>query len=365
MFSTGGKFIRKIYSQFSRWRLYENSRKLADQFREKVVKRKGFSVLNEKLIRQMKAYAASEFGNEAYWRWLALYTEIRGEFMEGWIPDDYYELEWIPAQNPQSSSALSLIKSFDHRLFPGYTIRPLALRIGGHFYNSRYEKISNKEFYDRLDAFSSEVVIKEDCGPSGTGLVFKHSGEVSEEDFGDSLNYVIQPAVEQHDEMKKLSVNSVNTIRVVTLLEPGRGVECFFTSLKFGISDSKVDNVNMGGRFLLLDRDGVVISNPYDELGLECGECVASGFNYRGFRVPSYRKAVELCKELHLSYPYTRFIAWDVYIDAASVPTIIEWNARLPGMWVNEAVAGPLWRNRESVEIIKEMEISNRCTINV
>ena len=344
--SEAGSIIRKSYNQFENWRRYSNSRKLADRLRKKVIKRKGSSVADGKMIKLIKNYAASEFGDENYWHWLALYTEIRGEFLEGWIPDDYYAFELIPALNPENVSTLSLIKSFDHRLFPGHTIRPEAVRINGHFYNPQYEVISKTDLYNRLNEFNAEVVIKQDCGPSGTGLVFKHSRDVSESDFRDSFNYVIQPAVEQHDEMKKLSSSSVNTIRVLTIFEPGRGAECFFTSLKFGISDSRVDNVNMGGRFLMLDRDGVVTSNPYNELGLECRECMASGFVYKGFRVPSFRKAVEICKEQHLNYPYTRLIAWDVFIDAATAPKIIEWNARLPGMWVNEAVAGPLWSKR-------------------
>jgi len=329
--------------------MYANSRKQADLFREKVTERKGFSVVDDQMIRQIKEYAVSEFGDENYWYWLALYTEVRGEFLEGWTPDDYYEFEWIPALNPHHVSGLSMIKSYDHRLFSGHTVRPVAVRIAGHFYNPWYEKIRRAEFYEWLNAFNSEVVIKQDCGPSGTGLVFKHSRSVSERDFTDSFDYVIQPAVKQHDEMEKLSGNSVNTIRVVTLLKPGRGAECFFTSLKFGVNDSRVDNVNMGGRFLLLDREGVVTSNPYDELGLECRECIASGFEYKGFRVPSFRRAVEICKEQHLKFPYTRFIAWDIYIDSDSDPKIIEWNARLPGMWVNEAVAGPLWNKGDSV----------------
>jgi len=358
MIRLSGAMIRKGYNRFERWRRYENSRKLADLFREKVTERKGFSVLDVKMIRQIKEYAASEFGDANYWHWLALYTEIRGEFLEGWTPDDYYEFEWIPALNPHHVSGLSMIKSYDHRLFSGHTIWPVAVRIAGHFYNPRYEKIRKAEFYERLKAFNSEVAIKQDCGPSGTGLVFKHSRSVSERDFTDSFDYVIQPVVKQHDEMEKLSGNSVNTIRVITLLKPGREAECFFTSLKFGINDSRVDNVNMGGRFLLIDRNGVVTSNPYDELGLECRECIASGFEYKGFRVPSFRRAVEICKEQHLKFPYTRFIAWDIYIDADSEPKIIEWNARLPGMWVNEAVAGPLWEKRESVAERKNLGVA-------
>ena len=357
-FSKAGETIRKGYNRFEKWRKYANSRKQADLFRKKVTERKGFSVLNSKLNRQIRMYAASRFGDESYWHWLALYTEIRGEFVEGWTPDDYYTFEWLPSLNSQIDSGLSLIKSFDHRLFPDHTVQPLLLRINGAFYKPGHEKISTVECYNLLDQFDSEVVIKQDCGPSGKGLIFKPSRKVTENDFNDSYNYVIQPAVEQHHEMNKLSASSVNTIRVVTLLEPGGDVYPFFTSLKFGVGDSKVDNVNMGGRFLLLDADGVVRSNPHDELGLECSTCIASGFKYKGLRVPSYRRAVEVCKEQHVKFPYTRFIAWDIYIDKQSSPKIIEWNARLPGMWVNEAVAGPLWAKRQSDEKRMAMEFA-------
>jgi len=357
-----GSAVRKGYEKFEKWRKYSNSREQADRFRADVTERKGFSILNEKLIRQIKEYAYSQFGENDYWHWLALYTEIRGEFIEGWVPDDYYTFEWIPTMNPENVSGLSLIKSFDHRLFPGHTIQPVAVRINGQNFDHNQKRISNTEFYRLMKQLRSEVVIKKDCGPSGTGLFFRNSVELLENDFKDSYSYVIQPVVEQHDEMKKLSDRSVNTVRVVTFLKPCGKVQNFFTSLKFGVNGLRVDNVNMGGRFLLLDPDGVVTSNPFNELGLECRECIESGFEYRGFRVPSFRKAVELCKEQHLNFPYTRFIAWDVFIDKETDPRIIEWNARLPGMWVNEAVAGPLWTNGDS--LTNQGSINNTSNVN-
>jgi len=358
--SDAGAIIRNGYNRFEKWRTYSNSRKQADRLREKVIRKKGYTVADDTLIGHIKEYAANVFGDQNYWHWLALYTEIRGEFLEGWIPDDYYSFEWILAMNPRNISGLSMIKSFDHRLFPDHAISPIALRINGNLYNYNYEEIRNEDFLKKLREYDSEVVIKLDCGPSGTGLAFKHSRDVSESDISDSANYLIQPAVEQHAEMKKLSARSVNTIRVVTLLNSAGKVETFFSSLKFGISDSRVDNVNIGGRFLLLDSDGVVISNPYNELGLECAECIASGFRYKGFRVPSYRRAVEICKEQHLNFPYTKFIAWDVFIDKDSNPKIVEWNTRLPGMWVNEAVAGPLWRGRGTISVEIEKKIKTK-----
>jgi hypothetical protein len=199
-----------------------------------------------------------------------------------------------------------------------------------------------------MKEFEGSVVIKIDTGPSGTGLFFKESGEVSLEDFVPGKNYVIQPEVIQHDLLKQLSSSSVNTIRIVTLLNRDQPTNLFFSSQKFGTGNSKVDNVNMGRRFLVLTEEGAVVSNAYEEIGLDMGSVhPESGLHYKDFRVHSFLEAVKICKRAHLQFPYVRFIAWDVYINSLGEPGIIEWNARLPGMWVNEAVAGPLWTNVE------------------
>ena len=132
-----GKVIRRSYSAFERWRNYANSRKQAKSIREQIVRKKGYSVLNKSLKKEIRDYAQKRFGSTEYAPWLETYTELREEFVEGWIPDDYYTFEMIPALNPRSIAHISNLKTFDHRLFKEFAIRPLAVRINGVFMTTR------------------------------------------------------------------------------------------------------------------------------------------------------------------------------------------------------------------------------------
>jgi hypothetical protein len=128
-----GTIIRGSYDRFNVWREYANSRRQAHAFRERVTRAKGSITVDRKMIRHIKSYAGEVFGTENYWPWLALYAEMRGEFIEGWIPDDYYTFLLIPSLNPETASQLSLAKSFDHTLFGDEVVRPLAVRVSGVF----------------------------------------------------------------------------------------------------------------------------------------------------------------------------------------------------------------------------------------
>ena len=107
MIKKAGNFIRKGFESFNRWRGYTNSRKEARNFRKIVNAHKGKSCVTGEMISSMKAEMKQRFGDEGHWPWIALYSELRGEYIKGWVPNDFYVFEIIPAVNPVHISYLS------------------------------------------------------------------------------------------------------------------------------------------------------------------------------------------------------------------------------------------------------------------
>jgi hypothetical protein len=341
-----GTIIRSSYDRFKAWREYANSRRQAHVIRERVTRAKGSITVDRKMIRQIKNYSGEIFGNEGYWPWLAVYTELRGEFIEGWMPDDFYKLEMIPALNPRSSAGLSKVKSYDHRLFPGFAIEPIAVRISGRFYDHEQNPMTDTEFQKCLQDIGAEIVLKEDGAASGRGIVFKKWIDISRDDFKPGSNYVIQPSVKQHRSLNELYSHAINTVRVATYLSPEGRVSVNHLSLRTGSKGRRLVNVSRGGMELILNNEGCVISNALDYVGLETGsKHPETGFPYKELRVPSIPEAIRRCREAHHLFPYVRFIAWDLYIDEIGNPKMIEWNAWMPDVWTNEALTGPLWKD--------------------
>jgi hypothetical protein len=339
-----GSVIRKSFTSFEEWRDYSNSRKIAKNLADKVIQNKGASVVDKKAMRRIKEYADERFGSPDFWPWLALYTEIRGEFKEGWIPDDFYSHEMIPKFNPESVSMLSTIKSFDHRLFPEFSLQPLGIIVGGTFYSSNQKKLDFSEIKAILDDYSGEVVIKRDEGRSGDDIIFKQSCDVQISDFKKNDNYLIQPSIKQHDDINKLYGNSVNTIRIATYLTDSGEVEVVLKIMRFGRGNSRIDNLVGGGGFISLDNEGQASVKGYDNSGLILGEKHPdTGFKFDQLKIPLFGEILESCKKSHLSFPYVKYIAWDVCVTNKNEIKILEWNTRKPAFWCFEATIGPLW----------------------
>jgi len=339
-----GELIRNGYNKFESWREYSNSRKHAISIQEKVAEIKGGSILDKKLIRRIKDYSESKFGSPGYWPWLALYSEIRGEFIEGWIPDDYYRNEMILNLNPPQLSYLSTIKSFDHRLFDGFSLVPLAVRISDQFYDHQHKKISNTTLSEILDYFNSEIVIKSDSAATGQDITFTNSRDLDFSIFKSHRNYVIQPAVKQHSILSEIHQSSLNTLRIVTVIEKGQGVRPILSVLRFGTGGVRTDKLMDGGGFVEINKDGSLGKYGYDEYGLQVSEYHPdTGCKFNEIKLPDFDKIIGNCVNAHQKFPYMKMIAWDVAIEKGGNSQLIEWNSVSPGMWRYEASIGPLW----------------------
>ncbi|HLR36756.1 MAG TPA: sugar-transfer associated ATP-grasp domain-containing protein [Chitinophagaceae bacterium] len=342
---TLGRLFRSSYNSFNDWRYYANSRKEAHRVRKNYVEKKGSSVLNRKLLNQIKEYSGDTFGSPAYWPWLACYTEIREDFKEGWVPNDYYKFELIEKLNPRPISMISTIKSFDHRLFNGFMIDPIAVKISGCFYDHKQKRLKKQHLLDLLKSVDREMIVKIDGGPSGKGHLFITSGEVDVTVFEDITDCVIQPVVKQHKNLNELYDKSVNTLRIVTLLNDDT-VDHACTFLRFGSGGNRLDNICAGGSLIFINLNGNVTSSAYNGSGWPVGRNHPNtGFEYKTLKVPSVSEAVSRCKEAHDQFPYAKLVAWDVFINEQGEPRLLEWNTRAPNMWLEEALIGPLFMN--------------------
>jgi len=273
-----------------------------------------------------------------------LYAEVREKFIEGWVPEDYYVYNLLPDLNPVSISGVSTIKSFDHRLFKGFSVEPLAVINSGVYYNHLQQEIDDAELNKIFENYNNEVVIKRDRGPSGGGITFKHSTKVKKSDFKKGYDYVIQPSVKQHKNINEVYQKSVNTLRIVTIIDRNQSTKELYTVMRFGMSGARNDNMITGGGFILFNEEGRAYPNAYDNLALSLGKKHPdTDYEFKNLWIPSFKEAIDCCKIAHKLFPYVRLIAWDVYIDESGTPKLIEWNAKKPGMWWWEALVGPLW----------------------
>lgn len=322
----------------------------AHRYRRQVLRRKEERVLDRQTIKSIKSYARERFGSKRYWPYLALYTEIRGQFQEGWLPYDYYRYTLVPRSNPKAYRHLSALKTFDFRVFGDFAIRPLFLFISGRFFDPDMKLLDETELQKLLEAHNDMLVLKDEFGFGGKQIQIIHSSEFKTEQLVGRMNCIIQPYIYQYKVLNDLYPGSVNTFRVTTFLDKDESVRVKFVVLRFGIDGSKIDNLSSGGQYMGFDLEGHPSDSAYEyELGFNMGQKHRNTeFPFEKVEIPMFGKMLEMCKKAHLAYPYLGLIGWDVCIDQMGEPKLIEWNAYFePVFWPMEAVFGPYWKDEK------------------
>ncbi|HDZ42127.1 MAG TPA: hypothetical protein ENH59_10695 [Bacteroidetes bacterium] len=347
--------LRMIFEKFTDALLHKlilaYLRNDAHMGRNVVTKSKETKVLSNKLKKSIKEYSKDRFGSKNYWHYLALYTEIRGEFLEGWLPYDYYRFVFLPRINPKPALYLNDLKTYDYRLFGDFALKPLFLFISGMFFNTDLETVGKDDVKSFMSEYNDNIVIKEESGWGGEQVRIINPASFSPYELPNDKNYVIQPFVEQYKVLNDLYPESVNTFRVNTFLKKDGSVIPKYVWLRFGKDGMRVDNGTMGGDFLFFDLAGNPEPYSYDhKTGMKIGDRHKNtGYLYSDVKIPMFGEIIEKCKVAHKKFPYSRLIAWDVCIDSSGKPVLLEWNANNPDFPTEEAKFGPFWPNDEEI----------------
>jgi hypothetical protein len=324
-----------------------NSRWESRNERKQFVRRAGRKVVDRQVRKTIKAYARARFGSAGYWPHLAHFAEIRGEFIEGWIPGDYFKYVLEPKLNPKAYHNLGDVRTLDYKRFGNFAIKPLFQLISGTYYSPDCKVLSNSDIQDILANHNDTIVIKQEFGWGGLQVRVMHSSEFKPKMLrrnGHRHNYVIQPYLRQHKLISDLYPDSVNTLRVTTFLKKDGTVDVKFVILRFGVDGSKVDNLSSGGQCIYIDNDGRPSKYAYDDMCFQAGETHKNtGYRFSDLNLPMFPDVLEKCKSLHQQYPYNRLIGWDVCINEQGEPKLLEWNTHFPTFYLEDALFGPFF----------------------
>ncbi|HDZ42128.1 MAG TPA: hypothetical protein ENH59_10700 [Bacteroidetes bacterium] len=343
--------LQKWFHYFYKKWIFFNARAKANRLRKGVIRRKGVRITNRRLLKTIKDYSKHKFGTTAYWPYLALYTEIRGEFVPGWMPYDYYVFILLPNLNPRPGVLINDLKTYDYRLFGDFAIKPLLIYVSGMFIDPDMEIIDRKRLIKFLSDYNDTIVIKQEGGRGGKEVSILHSSEFVPEELDKKKNYVIQPYIRQYKVLDDLYPDSVNTFRIISFLRKDGLVKIIYVMLRFGADNLKVDNLSSGGYYLYFNLNGNPDSKIYEwQTGIEIGDRHKNtGYVFSDIEIPMFHDMLEKCRQAHKKFPYARVIGWDVCIENTGEPKLIEWNAEEPGFYPFEAKYGPLWSEDDDI----------------
>ena len=128
-----------------------------------------------------------------------------------------------------------------------------------------FAKCSKSEFVDFMQEFD-EIICKPDDLCCGKGVdKLKKADFGSLDDMYDELKRrhisIVEEVVKQHHDMSRINPDSVNTIRVYTVLTDGKA-NAIYACIRMGNSDRPVDNINAGGMYSPIDMKTGKIAFP-------------------------------------------------------------------------------------------------------
>lgn len=181
---------------------------------------------------------------------------------------------------------------------------------------------------------------------SGQSIQFwntqKQSGEIQEFLKTSKDASIIQKVLNQHPDLDLVHKGSINSLRICSLLMKD-GVHILSSCLRMGVDKARIDNVTAGGISVGIFSDGTMDEFAYNYFTGERTKVHPQGFVFKGQKVPSYDRAVELVMAAHPIIPNFRLVSWDIAIDDVGDPVLIEANMRKGGINLNQFSNGPLF----------------------
>lgn len=188
---------------------------------------------------------------------------------------------------------------------------------------------ADKEQFIAFVKKHKKIITKPDVGSRGKNIqLFEYNNEQQAIDFFNSIKEetICEEYICQHEKLSSLNPNSVNSIRIVSLLSDN-DITFISASLKSGgHKTSFVDNMHSDGVGANVDiGTGVVTGVGYDYNNNTYIYHPVTGTQIVGFSIPFWTETLELIKRTHADVPECPLIGWDVAITDKG-PEIIEIN---------------------------------------
>lgn len=208
-------------------------------------------------------------------------------------------------------------------------------------FNDEFKKYLGRDYLDTTNSNDQEienfikkhnrVIAKSPDGMFGKGIEFFEVKDIKfDEDFFNLIKknkYLLEEILTQNIELKEFNASSVNTLRVVTLINSKNEVQIMCGVLRLGRQGQSADNFHHYGIASLIDVEtGIVYTDGVDRNWDRYVIHPDSKKTICGFKIPQWEDIKALCIEAAKVHPEVRYVGWDVSLKENGQIVLIEGN---------------------------------------
>lgn len=166
------------------------------------------------------------------------------------------------------------------------------------------------------------------------------NGDILSDDYllNYSNNFVLQVAIEQHQDLAVFNKSSLNSIRIATYRSvKDESPHVLSAILRIGKTGSTVDNAHAGGRYIGIDiSNGKLGSYTCDQYGNKSTEWNDIDFSASTYFIPEWEKVLSFAEEVTRKIYHHRLLALDITVTKEGMPKLIEFNIGGFSYWLFE-----------------------------
>lgn len=287
--------------------------------------------------------------------WAQYYWSVNGIASPYYIPSDVWFCKVCPCLNSAHRFGWPLFqdKNYLDRVFKGVRQPEVIIRnVSGQFLDADYHLITAEKAAALCEG-QGELIVKPSIeSKGGRSIEFINSAGCGDADSPLEIfkkrpgDYVVQKVIRQHPQLASLNPDSINSVRVLTLLWKGEA-RVLSALVRIGVKGCRVDNPHLSnGVSCVLTSEGKMIGTAYDR-DWNPHLSLPNGMELKGFQVPFFDRIVETVLQLHGSMPHFRLIGWDMTVSEDGEPILIEANLDTPEIYFHQLGGGPVIQDPE------------------
>ncbi|WP_373516772.1 sugar-transfer associated ATP-grasp domain-containing protein [Pricia sp.] len=335
-------YVKQASEKVLRIRYHRISNRIAFESLKGIQKEKG--KLNATTKKLSDEYANDVLGWKGFAPWLYVYSAVRGNFEEGWLPDNYYGKVVIPKIQGDYGK-ISSLKPLCNKLFNAKVTPDVASFINGFWFDQNLRPIASESLQKFIFADTEKVICKLDKSYQGRDIFQFKKHDFIVDIIEKKGNCVVQKYIRQHPFFDAFTATSVATIRITTVVDNDNKISLRACYLRLGrANDTHVKSVNHI-RIPINMANGTLYEYGYLANWQTIVAHPDSKVAFKGQTIPGYLECIQLVVRLHEKMPMVRAIGWDLALDMEDNPVVMEWNGYSNDIKFSEATQGPCFKD--------------------